>query len=264
MVQAIGEILKERNISLDTVEEALKWGFTQVPNWILRTNELSQGAKLTYSLFLSYAWHNDGCFPGQDRLAEHLGMSRPRTNFFISELKEKGFVTVIRKGQGKTNDYVIHFQVKKGKVHSKVEFAPGQNIHLDTIDPTLRGGFTQIPNLILRDRKLSLGAKLVFCLFLSYAWHNDYCYPGQDRLAADIGLVRSRVTAFLGELAKEGFIDVDRKGQGKKNDYTLHFHRRTPDLQMSAGRPLDVRGLTSSSPSADFIHYKNIQVKKIQ
>jgi DNA-binding transcriptional ArsR family regulator len=66
-------------------------------------------------MFLSYAWHNDFCFPGQDRLAEDMGMTRPRVTQLIGELEEAGLVSIQRRGQGKTNLYTIYFQVKPKK-----------------------------------------------------------------------------------------------------------------------------------------------------
>jgi hypothetical protein len=112
-MKAIGEILKEKNLHLDTVNPVLQGGFTQVPNFILRNPEISVGAKIAYAMFLSYAWHNDSCFPGQDRLAEDMGLTRVRVTQLISELETAGMVSIQRRGQGKTNLYTIHFQVKQ-------------------------------------------------------------------------------------------------------------------------------------------------------
>ena len=108
----IGEILKEKNLQLDTVNPVLQGGFTQVPNFILKDSQLSPGSKVTYAMFLSYAWHNDSCFPGQDRLAEDMGMSRSRVTEFVSELESHGLISIQRRGQGKTNIYTVHFQVR--------------------------------------------------------------------------------------------------------------------------------------------------------
>src|SRR6266404_6243844 len=104
-MQHIGEILKERNIELATDNPILRGGFTQVPNFILRDSKLSIGAKVTYAMFLSYAWHNDFCFPGQERLAADMGMSISRVNEFIKTLQVAGLVEINRRGQGKTNLY---------------------------------------------------------------------------------------------------------------------------------------------------------------
>ena len=113
-MKGIGELLKEKNLQLDTINPVLQGGFTQVPNFILKNPEISVGAKVAYAMFLSYAWHNDSCFPGQDRLAEDMGLTRVRVTQLISELERAGMVTIQRRGQGKTNLYTIHFQVKPG------------------------------------------------------------------------------------------------------------------------------------------------------
>jgi Helix-turn-helix domain len=111
-MKQLGEIMKEKNITLDTFDPVSLHGFTQVPNFILRNAGLSTGAKVVYSMFLSYAWHNESCFPGQDRLAQDMGMSRSRVTEFVGELERAKLVTIERRGQGKTNLYTIHFQVK--------------------------------------------------------------------------------------------------------------------------------------------------------
>ena len=67
------------------------------------------------AMFLSYAWHNDSCFPGQERLAEDMGMSVSRVNEFIKGLESAGLIEIIRRGQGKTNIYKIKFTVGKSK-----------------------------------------------------------------------------------------------------------------------------------------------------
>jgi|ERR1035441_4170457 biotin operon repressor len=112
-MQPIGEIIRERNIKLDTQNPVARDGFTQVPNFILRDSGISVGAKVVYSMFLSYAWHNDSCFPGQERLAQDMGLTRARVTQLIAELDRAGLISIQRRGQGKTNLYTVHFQVKQ-------------------------------------------------------------------------------------------------------------------------------------------------------
>jgi hypothetical protein len=125
-MKPIGELLKEKNLQLDTDNPVLRGGFTQVPNFILKDPTLSVGAKVAYAMFLSYAWHNDSCFPGQERLAADMGMTRPRVTQLVAELERVGLVSIQRRGQGKTNLYTIHFQVKNRKV-AKVQEPPEVN-----------------------------------------------------------------------------------------------------------------------------------------
>lgn len=101
-----------RNIQLNSADPIALHGFTQLPNFILKNPDITVGAKTVYALFLSYAWHNDLCFPGQDTLAKAIGMSVGSVNGFIKELEACGLIEITRRGQGKTNLYTINFVVK--------------------------------------------------------------------------------------------------------------------------------------------------------
>ncbi len=109
----IGDILRERNIEIASNDPIVRGGFTQVPNFILKNAELSLGAKVTYAMFLHYAWHNDSCFPGQERLAGDMGMSQSRVSEFIKELQTADLIEITRRGQGRTNLYKIKFVVQR-------------------------------------------------------------------------------------------------------------------------------------------------------
>lgn len=97
-----------------------------------------------------------------------------------------------------------------------------KNIILQGFDPVSAAGFTQVPNHILKSKDLSVGAKLTYAMLLSYAWHNEYCFPGQDTLAEDIGVSRRSVVSFIKELQSFGLIDVKRSGFNRPNIYTLN------------------------------------------
>ena len=105
----------EQNMKLETADPIAQYGFTQLPNFILRNPELSSNAKTVYSLLLSYAWHNNLCFPGQQRLATDMGMSIGTINGAIKELEACDLIGIERRGQGQTNFYTIKFVVKNKK-----------------------------------------------------------------------------------------------------------------------------------------------------
>ena len=88
------------------------------------------------------------------------------------------------------------------------------------------GGFTQVPNFILVSQKVSVGAKLVYAMLLKYAWQNDYCFPGQEKLADDIGAGKRSVVRWIKELEEAGFLKVKRRGLGKSNLYELNLTAR--------------------------------------
>lgn len=109
-----------------------------------------------------------------------------------------------------------------------------RNIELVTDDPVARGGFTQVPNFLFDIQELSFGARIVYAKFLQYAWSNDFCFPGQERLAEEIGCTRVRITQFVKELQEHGLIEVTRRGQGKTNLYRLHFRVKSKRSKSSA------------------------------
>lgn len=115
----IGELLKEKNIILKGADVLTAHGFTQVPNHVLKSDKISPGAKLAYAMLLSYAWQNDYCFPGQERLAKDMGSGLRSVVRFIQELEKNSFVLIKRRGQGKPNLYELNLTAtvanKRGK-----------------------------------------------------------------------------------------------------------------------------------------------------
>ena len=103
---------RQRNIEFVRADLITQHGFTQVPNFLFKNSGLSMGAIVVYSKFLSYAWHNDFCFPGQQRLADDLGMGVSSINRFVKELEQSQLIEIDRRGQGKTNISKIAFVVQ--------------------------------------------------------------------------------------------------------------------------------------------------------
>ena len=107
----------ERNIEIIGSDLVSLHGFTQVPNFILTTKNLSVGAKLYYAMLLKYARDNDFCFPGQRRLAVDMGSGERSLRRYQEELEGAGYLEVTQRGLGKTNLYKLDLTVKrKGKV----------------------------------------------------------------------------------------------------------------------------------------------------
>ncbi len=118
-MKSVRELLLERygnskrDIVLDGADIVSQQGYTLLPNYILHTDKLTPYAKLIYAIILSYAWgEKDSAFPGQEQLAEDCGLGIATVKRAIKELKDKEFLTVIQRGLGKTNIYILHFKKK--------------------------------------------------------------------------------------------------------------------------------------------------------
>jgi hypothetical protein len=111
------------------------------------------------------------------------------------------------------------------------EILKERNIEIVGADPITRHGFTQVPNFILTMKELSVGAKLAYAMLLKYAWGEDACFPGQLKLAVDMGAGERSVRTYLKELESIDLLEIKQRGLGKTNLYRLHL-----TVNKSAGR----------------------------
>ena len=98
-----------------------------------------------------------------------------------------------------------------------------RNIEIVGADPVTRHGFTQVPNFILTKKDVSVGAKLAYAMLLKYAWDNDACFPGQLKLAEDMGAGERSIRTYLKELETVGILEIEQRGLGRTNLYRLHL-----------------------------------------
>ena len=98
-----------------------------------------------------------------------------------------------------------------------------RNIEIVGADPVTRHGFTQVPNFILTKPDISVGAKLTYAMLLKYAWQEDACFPGQIKLAEDMGAGERSVRRYLEELETASLLEIEQRGLGKTNYYRLHM-----------------------------------------
>src|SRR5438309_9015231 len=96
-----------------------------------------------------------------------------------------------------------------------------RNIEIVGADPVTRHGFTQVPNFILTKNDISVGAKLAYAMLLKYAWGDAACFPGQAKLADDMGSGERSVRRYLEELENANLLEIVQRGLGKTNLYRL-------------------------------------------
>jgi hypothetical protein len=123
---------------------------------------------------------------------------------------------------------VSGMEKREGKMLSIGELMD-RNIVLKGADLLSQKGFTQVPNHVLVSKKLSPGAKLTYAMVLKYAWQNNHCFPGQKRLAEDMGVSDRSVRTYMQELEAEKCLTIKQRGLGKTNWYELDVAASTAD-----------------------------------
>ena len=96
-----------------------------------------------------------------------------------------------------------------------------------------QGGFTAIPNRLLENADLSLGARMVYAMLLKFAWQKDFCFPAQERIATDLGIGIRSVRTYLHELREAALITWKQQGLNRPNVYYL---LKLPAMARTHGR----------------------------
>ena len=83
-------------------------GFAPIPHTLIRTKRLRPYAKLVLYLMISRADKNGESFPGREGMGEDLSLSPNSIKDALNELRDFGLISWHRRGQGKTNIYLVH------------------------------------------------------------------------------------------------------------------------------------------------------------
>lgn len=110
---------------------------------------------------------------------------------------------------------------------------------LDFEGTFLKRGFTQIPNALLFDATVSMGARMTLICLMQFAWKGDP-FPGQQRLGTMLGVTDRTIRDYLVELRDAGYIKVFRRGRGQTNVY------RIVQLKLMSGPAEESSGLNGS------------------
>jgi len=100
----------EQDIILHGADIATAQGYTNIPNHVLYSGTISSHAKLVYTMLLSYAYTRNQVYPGQERLAKQCGLSVRTVYAALKELDTRRFITILRRGQGRTNLYILNLK----------------------------------------------------------------------------------------------------------------------------------------------------------
>jgi hypothetical protein len=96
--------------------------------------------------------------------------------------------------------------------------------------PAPAGGFTTVATAVVRGGGLGLStaAKLLYVVLRSYAAPDGTCFPGYERLRADVGCGANQLARAVRELEAAGLVARRRRGQGRTTRYTVHAPAGAP------------------------------------
>jgi len=167
--------------------------WTAVPNRLLKDARLSRSARLLYCVLLMFADDSGQAFPSQRRLARALGRmtvngakARPTSlrsvQRWLDELRAAGWLTWRRSSSG-GNVYTL------ATAHDAADAPPAAGDTPPRVN--LGEAWTAVPNRLLKDARLTRGARLLSCILLMFAGNSGEAFPSQRRLARLAGWRRA-------------------------------------------------------------------------
>ena len=86
-------------------------------------------------------------------------------------------------------------------------------------------GYGQSPKLVMRDKRLDLEAKAIYCYIASFTGGGNTAFPSRDIMLADLKISKDRYYKYFNQLKDADYIRVERKksekGAFEHNIYTL-------------------------------------------
>jgi hypothetical protein len=102
------------------------------------------------------------------------------------------------------------------------KFGNGRDIEILDVGLPI-SSFTQVPNAVLGNPALSVGARLAYALLLKYAWSAHESRSTLDRLSADMRLEQKDVRRCLEELAAVNLLEIEQGSSGGADRYRLNI-----------------------------------------
>jgi hypothetical protein len=110
----------------------------------------------------------------------------------------------------------------------------------------LQAGFAAFPYLVMKDRTLSIGARMTYAFLLMYAWQEGSCFAGQEQMAEAMGVSERQLQRYLYELRDAEYIAIERRDKRYNNTYII-LDKHPTKLKAVKNRAGDDIGVVSET-----------------
>ena len=85
----------------------------------------------------------------------------------------------------------------------------------------MKGGFAAFPYRIMKEKNLSIGARLAYAFLLMYGWQEGSSHAGQEKMADAMGVSGRQMQRYLYELRDKNHIRIERHDKRYNNTYVI-------------------------------------------
>ena len=130
------------------------------------------------------------------------------------------------------------------------QFGPALKQRFDQVifeSKMMQSGFAALPYQVLKDKGLSIGARMAYAFLLMYGWQEGSAFAGQEKMAEEMGVSERQMQRYLYELRDAGYILVKREDRRFNNTYVI---LEKPMTKLKKGRKVDKFNLETTSMSS--------------
>jgi hypothetical protein len=97
----------------------------------------------------------------------------------------------------------------------------------------LNAGFAAFPYLVMKDKNLSIGARMTYAFLLMYGWQENRSFAGQEKMAGEMGVSERQLQRYLYELRDAKYVKIERKDRRFNNTYIILDRKMPSKLKVS-------------------------------
>ena len=127
-------------------------------------------------------------------------------------------------------------------------------------------GFGLIPRRVMRDERLSIGAKVVYAYLASFAGNKEYAFPGRDLMCNELGISKDSLLKYMRLLKEFGYLEVEQVKEGGRfahNIYKLIPYPNSSDTEISSPYPKISDTVEKDTNNNNNINNNNYKYKEV-
>lgn len=89
-------------------------------------------------------------------------------------------------------------------------------------------GYGLVPRLVMQDRNLDTGSKLLYAYLCSFTGSERSCYPSREKICFDLGIGNNTLARYLAKLKDCGYIKIEKLRENGRFGRNLYILLDTP------------------------------------
>ena len=186
------------------VEGIMVWGHGNIMKYAMLDPDLSVVSKAIYGYFCALSGSDMKTFPSRDTILSDLNLSKSGYYAHYNALIERGYITVAKADPSNFKSHNIYYIVPNPKKF--VDFAEESGNYKYIKEGMKSYGYGALPKTVMRDARLDIIAKAIYCYFASLAGNKRVAFPKLENILNHLNITRSTYYIAYNQLVEYGYV----------------------------------------------------------